>query len=50
MVGDNEGGFIALQIDATPRRGEAPLRVDFDKEVVGRSGVLQRDFSDGTLV
>lgn len=50
LVGADDGAFIALQIDATPRRGEAPLRVAFDQDVVGRSGSLQWDFADGTLV
>lgn len=39
--------FSALQVDATPYRGVAPLRVDFTQKNKGLVWLLQRDFGDG---
>jgi PKD repeat protein len=41
--------FSALEVDATPYRGNAPLMVDFTQENRGIDGPLERDFGNGTV-
>lgn len=39
--------FLALQIDANPYKGSAPLQVDFTQKNVWLVWLLHRDFADG---
>ncbi len=46
---DYVSNFAALQVDAVPYRGNAPLTVEFSQKNIWLVWLLQRDFADGVV-